>query len=218
MQQVRKGTSPQRSRACDAMGPMGESRSAPEWTVDAPPWCWSWNTPAGRPCPLVLCGADSKPAVQVSRPQKHLPYTAPSPPPSPSARVLVTTASRVPSHTRTVRKHKGEHGAATEEARRSPLGSRGKPPASPREAARRSRARGTDGGAGPQHLGQRRPLGGGASATGTAGAVRHARGAADPMPQRVCQPQLLQDSSLQSGKARVPLASTLTPGTWVAGT
>nr|XP_060463347.1 serine/arginine repetitive matrix protein 3-like [Panthera onca] len=79
---------------------------------------------------------------------------------------------------------------ATEEARRSPFGSREKPPTSSREGAGRSHTPGTDGRACPQHLDQRRPVGGGASATGTAGAVRRSQPSGPDPSTRLSVPTL----------------------------
>lgn len=156
----------------------------------------------------------------MSRPQKHLPPLLPHRPKGAACSLCQRSGPHGQPCPLSHRKHKGAHGDSYQRG----LG--GAHPRLPREAPSKLR-RGSRASA---HAGHRRrqsvsaapgsapAVGGGAAATSTAGAVTHALSTAGPSPQRVCQPQLLQDSSLRSGKARVPHASTLTPGTWVAGT
>lgn len=211
MQQVRKGTNPQRSRACmQRHGVNGVKSSRARVDSKCPPWCWSWNTPARRPCPVVLCGADSKPSgrpghrntLRRSFPTARRGFILPLP-------MFWSPQPAVSPLTHTVRKHKGEHGASYQRGEEEP-------PRLQREAPNKLPSGGR---ARLQHLDPRRPVGGGAAATGTAGAVRHARSTADPIPQRVCQPQLLQDSSF-SPLRKGPRSPRLDPhpGTWVAST
>ena len=114
MQQVRKGTSLQRRRACNAMGSFGPR-------VDSK--CWSWNTPGRRrPCPGVLCGVDSQPSgcpghrntLHRSFPTARRGFI----PPLPAFWSLQPAVSPL-AHT--VRKHKGGHGASYRRGEEEPL-------------------------------------------------------------------------------------------------
>lgn len=87
-----------------------------------PPWCWSWSTPARRPCPVVLCRTDSKPAgcpgrrntLRRSFPTARRGFILPLP-------VCWSPHSAASPLTHTVRKHKGEIGASYQRGEEEPL-------------------------------------------------------------------------------------------------
>lgn len=147
-------------------------------------WCWSWSTPARRPCLGVPAGWPPSP---LGASAAETPYT--QPPHTRRGFILALpvfwapgpTAS--PSHTRTVRLQKGARGARCQRGQETLTGSEGAPSQPPGEAGARRRLPGRAGSARPQHLDRSRPVRQGASlATRPAGAVRHAPSPGDRTP------------------------------------